>query len=96
MPAGGSSMFTDVDGYQANLRDVMDLLVPKPRLFHARLTWAELSHLGLLRAEEALATRRVCHSSGRTCVRDVSDKTGLTVDLRWRGTPVRRDHVAWL
>jgi AraC-like DNA-binding protein len=53
MPAGGSSIFTDVDGYQANLRDMMDLLVAGPRLFHARLTWVELSHLGLLRAVEA-------------------------------------------
>jgi AraC-like DNA-binding protein len=52
MPAGGSSIFTDVDGYQANLRDMMDLLVPEPRLFHARLTWMELSQLGLLRVEE--------------------------------------------
>jgi AraC-like DNA-binding protein len=52
MPAGGSSIFTDVDGYQANLRDIMDLLVPEPRLFHARLAWVELSHLGLLRAAE--------------------------------------------
>jgi AraC-like DNA-binding protein len=55
MPAGGSSIFTDVDGYQANLRDMMDLLVPAPRLFHAGLTWVDLSHLGLLRAEEASA-----------------------------------------
>jgi AraC-like DNA-binding protein len=55
MPAGGSSIFIDVDGYQANLRDMMDLLVPGPRLFHARLTWVDLSHLGLLRAEEASA-----------------------------------------
>src|SRR5271166_1186822 len=55
MPAGGSSIFTDVDGYQANLRDMMDLLVPGPRLFHARLTWVDLSHVGLLRAEEASA-----------------------------------------
>ena len=52
MPAAGSSIFTDVDGYQANLRDMMDLLVPEPRLFHARLTWVEISQLGLLRAEE--------------------------------------------
>ncbi len=52
MSAAGSSIFTDVDGYQANLRDMMDLLVPEPRLFHARLTWVEISQLGLLRAEE--------------------------------------------
>jgi hypothetical protein len=52
MPAAGSSIFTDVDGYQANLPDMMDLLVPAPRLFHARLTWVQMSHLGLLRAEE--------------------------------------------
>ena len=53
MPASGSSIFTDADGYQASLRDLLDLLVLRPRDFHARLTWVELLHLHLLYAEEA-------------------------------------------
>lgn len=55
MPASGSSIFTDADGYQASLRDLLDLLVFQPREFHARLTWADLPTLRLLRAEEASA-----------------------------------------
>ncbi len=53
MPAGGSSIFTDADGYQACLRDLFDLLVPHPRDFRARLTWVDLPSLRLLRADEA-------------------------------------------
>ena len=53
MPASGSSIFTDADGYQASLRDLLDLLVLRPRDFHARLSWVELLHLHLLYAEEA-------------------------------------------
>jgi len=68
MPASGSSIFTDADGYQASLRDLLDLLVHRPRAFHARLTWVELLHLHLLHAEEAasrlayvtLPQERVC------------------------------------
>jgi AraC-like DNA-binding protein len=53
MPAGGSSIFTDADGYQASLGDMLDLLVLRPRDFHARLTWVDLPSLQLLRADEA-------------------------------------------
>jgi AraC-like DNA-binding protein len=53
MPAAGSSIYTDLDGYQASLRDMMDLVVPRPRLFQARLTWVDLPHVSLLRADEA-------------------------------------------
>ena len=55
MPGGGSSIFTDADGYQAIMQDVLDLVVPQPRAFHARLTWADLPSLQLLRAKEASA-----------------------------------------
>lgn len=55
MSAAGSSVFTDADGYQANLRDMLDLLVLSPRHFHARLTWVDLPHVRLLRAEESAA-----------------------------------------
>src|SRR5579871_4682058 len=52
MPDSGSSIFTNTDGYQSNLQDIFDLLVLRPREFHARLTWADLPNLQLLRARE--------------------------------------------
>jgi AraC-like DNA-binding protein len=55
MPAIGSSIFTDADGYQANIGDLLDLLVFRPRGFHARLTWLDLPSLHLLRAQESSA-----------------------------------------
>jgi AraC-like DNA-binding protein len=55
MSVAGSSIFTDADGYQANLQDMLDLLVICPREFHARLTWVELPHVQLMRAEESSA-----------------------------------------
>ncbi|HEY7580349.1 MAG TPA: helix-turn-helix domain-containing protein [Acetobacteraceae bacterium] len=55
MSAAGSGIFTGADGYQASLRDMFDLLVLCPRDFHARLTWVELPHVRLLRAEESSA-----------------------------------------
>lgn len=55
MPEGGSSIFTDADGYQAVIQDILDLLVLQPRAFHARLTWVDLPNLQLLRAREASA-----------------------------------------
>lgn len=55
MPEGGSSIITDTDGYQAIIQDLLDLLVLQPAAFHARLTWANLPSLRLLRAKEASA-----------------------------------------
>jgi AraC-like DNA-binding protein len=55
MPAGGSSVFTDVIGYEAGLRNMVELLVERPREFHARLTWMDLPRLRLIRASEASA-----------------------------------------
>jgi AraC-like DNA-binding protein len=55
MPGGGSRIFTDADGYQAIIRDILDLLVLQPREFNARLIWAELPDLQLLRAKESSA-----------------------------------------
>jgi AraC-like DNA-binding protein len=55
LSAAGSSIFTDADGYQASLRDVLDLLVLHPQSYHAHLTWVELPHVRLLRAQESSA-----------------------------------------
>ncbi len=55
MPASGSSIFTDAEGYQSSLLDLFDLVVPEPRAFHARLTWLNLPSLLMLRAQERAA-----------------------------------------
>ena len=52
MPECGSSIFTDADGYQTRIQDILDLVVLQPRKFYARLTWADLPNLQLLRARE--------------------------------------------
>ena len=59
MPASGSSIITDAVGYEASLQDVLDLVVPHPRGFQARLTWVDLPTLQLLRVQES--TARVAH-----------------------------------
>src|SRR6266566_4463863 len=55
MPGSGTGTFIDPDDYQASLRQVrIDLLVTSQGAFKARLTWATLHHLQLLRSEEDL------------------------------------------
>jgi AraC-like DNA-binding protein len=53
MPGGGTRTFLDPDYYEAGLRDaqVEAIIVPRGH-FRARLTWAELHHLQILRCEE--------------------------------------------
>ena len=53
MPASGTGTFIDPEDYQASLRRTrIDLLVTSPGAFNARLTWATLHQLQLLRSEE--------------------------------------------
>src|SRR6266568_129431 len=55
MPGGGTSSFTDPDDYQTGFREAkIDLVVTCRGDFKARLTWVELRHLHLLRAQENL------------------------------------------
>jgi AraC-like DNA-binding protein len=55
MPGSGTGTFIEPDDYQASLRPVrIDLLVTSQGLFKARVTWATLHHLHLLRSEEDL------------------------------------------
>src|SRR5271156_6908861 len=56
MPGSGTRNFVDPDHYEASLRQAqIDLVIASPGEFKARLTWAELHHLQLLRCEEDLA-----------------------------------------
>ncbi len=53
MPGSGTGTFIDPDDYQASLRQArIELLVTSRGAFNARLTWATLHHLQLLRSEE--------------------------------------------
>lgn len=53
MPGSGTRTFLDPDHYEASLRQAqIDLIITCWSQFKARLTWAELHHLQLLRCEE--------------------------------------------
>ena len=53
MPGGGTRTFLEPDQYEASLRQaqIEAVIVPRGK-FSARLTWAELPHLQVLRCEE--------------------------------------------
>ena len=53
MPGGGTRTFLDPDHYEAHLGEaqIQAVILPRDR-FRARLTWAELHHLQVLRCEE--------------------------------------------
>jgi AraC-like DNA-binding protein len=62
MRGSGTTTFTDADDYQASIRGAkFSLVFRSQRDFKARLTWVELRHLRLLRAQENLP--RVAHVS---------------------------------
>src|SRR6516162_1178374 len=54
MPGGGTRTFLEPDHYEAGLRQAQigAVILPRDNKFSARLTWAELHHLQLLRCEE--------------------------------------------
>jgi AraC-like DNA-binding protein len=53
MPGSGTRTFIDADDYQAGLRQSrIELIVACTGAYKARLTWAELEHLYLLRGQE--------------------------------------------
>ena len=55
MPGSGTRTFLETDRYEASLRQAqIDTILTSGGKFKARLTWAELHHLHLLRCEEDL------------------------------------------
>lgn len=55
MPGGGTRTFLDPDHYEASLREAqIEAIIIARGKFRARLTWAELHHLQVLRCEEDL------------------------------------------
>jgi AraC-like DNA-binding protein len=53
MPGGGTRTFFDLDHYETSLRDAqIEAIIVSRGYFRARLTWAELHYLQILRCEE--------------------------------------------
>src|ERR1700756_5151275 len=79
MPASGSSIFTNADGYQKCVRDILNLVALHPSDFNARLTWVELPELSLLRAQEGLP---------RLAYMTLPARLAFITFLTQRGTPL--------
>ena len=84
MPESGASIITDADTYQTSVQDILDLLVLCRRSFQARLTWADLTHLHLMRAQESSA--RVGYLTLSPDLVFVTFPTGQNTVLLYGGT----------
>jgi AraC-like DNA-binding protein len=92
MPGGGTRTFLEPDHYEAGLRQaqIEALIVPRGE-FRARLTWAELHHLQVLRCEEN--SPRITYvqlGPGLAFVTFASGSEALSV---WRGREMRADDI---
>ena len=92
MPGGGTRTFLEPDQYEASLRhaQIEAVIVPHGK-FKARLTWAELHHLQVLRCEEDSA--RVAYvqlAPGLASVTFPEDSQALPV---WRGRKMQAGEI---
>lgn len=88
MPESGTGTFIDPDDYQASLSHLrIELLVTAQAAFNARLTWATLHHLQLLRSEEAAP--RIAYASLAPAIVFVGFATRPDPPMVWSGVVVR-------
>jgi AraC-like DNA-binding protein len=88
MPGSGTRSFIDPEDYQAGLRQSrVGLIVTCPRAFKARLTWAELGHLYLLRCQEDQP--RIAYVSLPQSLVVVSFQTDPGLPSVWGGTELQ-------
>jgi AraC-like DNA-binding protein len=88
MPGSGTSTFIDSDDYQASLGHLrIDLLVTSQSAFSARLTWATLHHLQLLRSEEDLP--RIAYVSLGSMLLFVGFATRRDPPMLWSGVELQ-------
>ena len=92
MPGGGTHTFLEPDRYEASLRQAQigAVIVPRGK-FKARLTWAELHHLQVLRCEED--SSRVAYvqlAPGLACVTFPVGSEALPV---WRGREMQAGEI---
>jgi hypothetical protein len=92
MPGSGTRTFIDPDDYQASLRQAgIDLLVTSPGAFKARLTWAELDHLHLIRSQEELP--RIAYLSLPQALSFVAFPTQSDPPPLWGGMELRSGDI---
>jgi AraC-like DNA-binding protein len=92
MPGGGTRTFLEPDRYEASLNQAqIDVIIVPRGQFRARLTWAELHHLQVLRCEED--SPRVAYvqlAPGLAFVTFPAGSEPLTV---WRGREMRAGDI---
>jgi AraC-like DNA-binding protein len=92
MPGSGTGTFIDPDDYQASLRQVrIDLLVTSQGAFNARLTWASLHRLQLLRSEEDLP--RIAYVSLAPGLVFVAFATRPDPPMLWGGVELQTEEI---
>ena len=91
MPGSGTSVFTDPDDYQASLRWAQMELLVTSRDFKARLTWAELHCVRLLRSQEDLP--RIGYVSLEPALVFVTFPTTVDPPPVWSGVDVQSGNI---
>jgi AraC-like DNA-binding protein len=91
MPGSGTSVFTDPDDYQASLRWAQMELLVTSRDFKARLTWAELHCVRLLRSQEDLP--RIAYVSLEPALVFVTFPTTADPPPVWSGLDVQSGNI---
>ena len=93
MPGSGTRTFLEADHYEASLRQAqIEILIALSPKFKARLTWAELHDLQVLRCEEDSAGC-LCLSGAAALLRDVSSAFRATAGMGRDGIAAGRDRV---
>src|ERR1700738_1149255 len=94
MPGSGTRTFLEPDHYEASLRQAqIEILIALSPQFKARLTWAELHDLEVLRCEEDLPrVAYLCLSPQLSFVTFPAHSGPLPV---WGGTELRPDEIVF-
>jgi AraC-like DNA-binding protein len=92
MPGSGTRSFLDPDHYEASLRQAqIELIITCGANFKARLTWAELHNLQLMRCEEDLQRiGYVCVPPQLACISFPANPIPLP---RWRGAQLQAGDI---
>ena len=92
MPGGGTRTFLEPDHYEASLRQaqIEAVIVPEAR-FRARITWAELHHLQVLRCEED--SPRIAYVQLTPELAFVTFPAGSEPLPVWRGREMQADEI---
>jgi AraC-like DNA-binding protein len=92
MPGGGTRTFLETDHYEASLREAqIEAVIISRGQFRARLTWAELHHLQMLRCEED--SPRVAYVRLATRLAFVAFPTASAPSPVWRGMELQAGDI---